>query len=186
MHCPHAYDRNDCRHCAEHPTTPEAPNPEPGKAAIWRHRIGVAAILCAGLAIVSYVLLSFLNAEADAKQDRVSDAITSADAPYQPDQDEPIPGASSLNPLTITPTMVTDWPFSIDRGLLACDLLPPDEQVASNQRLASITLEAEDGTVYALNGIALSRMEENGWHDAREIWVRGDLGLVIDLGHEIC
>lgn len=74
----------------------------------------------------------------------------------------------------------------MDSALLARQAVPAADQVASGQTPASITVTTDDGSTYAVNGIARSRMAQEGWSDVRDIWADGDLGQIVDLGLTIC
>lgn len=69
------------------------------------------------------------------------------------------------------------WPFSIDAGTLVCDA-------------DAVTFES-DGTVYALNGLALTRelgLEPDPiWLDNPEVeGTKISIGPLIDLGLSLC
>jgi hypothetical protein len=72
----------------------------------------------------------------------------------------------------------SDWPFTVDSGTLGC------------WGPSAVTFVTEDGTTYALNGVALGWAEKNGWEINKEdeIWDpnKGDIGALIDDGLALC
>ena len=64
------------------------------------------------------------------------------------------------------------WPLSIQEGVLQC--------VGS-----AVTVQAPDGTVYAINGNARNQAQSRGWRDASGVQT-GDVGPLIQQGLALC
>lgn len=87
----------------------------------------------------------------------------------------------AANEAIVSPADITEWPFAVDSGILRCD------------GAGSVTFETDDGTVYAINGTALT---VGAGEDIREsdIWLPNpdapeakiSMGEVIERGLELC
>jgi hypothetical protein len=74
------------------------------------------------------------------------------------------------------------WPLTIDEGVLSCDA-------------DRVVFTAPDGAVYALNGLAETHADQEGWSDVDPIWADNpsdsggpklNIGPLIDDGLALC
>lgn len=128
------------------------------------------------------------------ESERVASTTTAAATPAQPAERSETTATSEPTGRPTT-TMERDergrvsqstfpepWPLSVDQGTLRC--MPGN----------SVVFVADDGTIYALNGLARGRAEREEWREVDEIWVDNpnlpgtkiSIGPLIDLGLDLC
>ena len=79
------------------------------------------------------------------------------------------------------------WPFTVDRGVVRCEIVAPTDSAALDSRKA-LVLEANGNNTYALNGPAYRVAAEKGWRDAEEIMPKDPPGALrfVVIGLRTC
>lgn len=76
-----------------------------------------------------------------------------------------------------------EWPLTVKAGTLSCE---------GSGGVGKVWLQADDGTTYAINGLAVGEAKANGGHVVDEIWaedkygLRPDVSPIIDAGLALC
>lgn len=77
-----------------------------------------------------------------------------------------------------------EWPLTVKSGTLSC---------VGSGGVGKVWLRADDGTTYAINGLAVGEAKANGGHVVDEIWgepdkygLRPDVTPIIDAGLALC
>jgi hypothetical protein len=92
-------------------------------------------------------------------------------------------GGSSVNPQSGNSEKIQqstfdgNWPVTATSGTLACD--------SAKGNAVTFTPDT-GGTVYAVNGPAVSWGKNLGWPDAKEIWNGNNWGSFIEQGLDLC
>lgn len=120
------------------------------------------------IVVVTLGLLAMMGACGSDEADDTSSPVTVGGGTGRPGGETGRPDCAKGKPCNVTRQQFgAQWPYTVDRGVLTCEIVAPSGDPIFDSRQA-LLLEA-NGATYALNLPAMRVAAEKGWRPATDI-----------------